>query len=306
MKSLLLCPKCMRVDLRLGSNLSLICDKCQINFSQNAHTRFYDFRSEVPSQDKGLLVEQETDFYSNNLFMQFVRANSQKKYRKVIEFLNPKVILDIGCGNGLFSENLKGIFSSYIGYEPSDLSIVKSQPFPPSDNTFLFHGDVDKKLPLREQSVDIVLFMASYDHIPQPERIIQDAWEKLKPDGYLMIVMSNYAFWVKSILNLFGGGQFFKHDHEHYCVHSPESLRDEILSFIPGAHLDMIHADDLYIPNLPKRISFFYFNYWWLIVLNKALRFFFTSILGINHRGSTMVLVFKKKDDCNFMNRDMV
>jgi SAM-dependent methyltransferase len=293
-KNFLLCPQCMKEDLQRNETAALICTKCKISYLQNPSTFFYDFRSQAPNQGKGLLIRQETDFYSNDLFMQFVRANSLKNDRGIIEALNPEVILDIGCGNGLFAESLKGLFYKYIGFEPSDVPSVKSHLSSPSDNIFLFHDDVNKTLPLKDESIDLVLFMASYDHIPSPEAIVRNAWSKLKSGGHLMIVMSNYDFWIKKILNLILGKHLFKHDREHYCVHSPESLKKEILNFIPKAHLEIIDADYLYIPNLPKKISFLYFNYWWLYILDKGLKFMITSVLGMKHRGSTMTLVFKK------------
>lgn len=294
MENILLCPQCLKDNLRRGETAKLICSECEITFHQNSSTFFYDFRSKAPSQGKGLLIEQEKDFYSNETFKNFVRAISLEKYKAIIELLEPETILDVGCGNGLFAESLREIFSLYIGFEPSDVSNEKGCLPPPADNIFLFHADVDNKLPLRDQSLDLVLFMGSYDHIPKPEGIIRDAWAKLKPEGHLMIIMSNYAFWVKNFINFLSGKELFKHDHEHYCVHSPESLKKEILNFIPEARLEMVYADDLFIPNLPKRISFFYFNDWWLCVLNRAMKFMVTSVLRLKNRGSSMIVLFKK------------
>jgi len=292
MNNILLCPHCLKENLQLEETSTLRCGRCKVTFCQNPSTFFYDFRSQVSSQDKGLLIEQELDFYSNNIFENHVRTSTRKRYKKTIQLLKPENILDIGCGTGALAETIREDFASYIGFEPSDVPNRNGCSSP--ENVFLFHDDVGKELPIRNQSIDLVLFMASYDHIPNPKLIVRDAWNKLKYGGHLMIVMSNYAFWIKSFINLMGSRTFFKHEHEHYCVHSPESLEKEILSFVPEAHLEMIDADDLYIPNLPKVVSLLYFNNWWLWALNKVLKFFCTSILRLKHRGSTMILVFKK------------
>jgi len=294
MRNDLLCPQCLKENLLRSEASQLKCTQCDITFLQNSSTFFFDFRSQSPNQDIGLLAEQEIDFYTNGIFKKFVRENTSRGYRKIIKLLKPGTILDIGCGNGSLAGSLSGLFSSYIGYEPSDLPNGEGYPFSHLDNISLFHNDTDKKLPVRDQTLDLVLFMASYDHIPHPEKIVRDAWTKLRSGGHLMIVMSNYSFWVKSILNFLGGKQLFKHNHEHFCVHTPESLTKEILNFIPEAHLENVDADDLYIPNLPKVFSFFYFKNWWLCALNNVLKFTFNFILRLKHRGSTMTLVFKK------------
>lgn len=294
MEKILYCPRCLRGYLQRNESSSTTCSACNTHFPQNPTTFFYDFRSQVSNQERGLLVEQEINFYGNEIFKDFVRTNTRKRCEEAIKQLKPKNILDIGCGSGLLAERLKGVFSSYIGYEPSDIPNGMSFAFPLPTNIFLFHDEADKKLPVHDQSLDLVLFMASYDHIPNPGPVVREAWSKLEPGGNLMIVMSNYEFWVKSIFNFLGGKEFFKHDHEHFCVHSPESLTKEILRFIPDARLKEIDANDLYIPNLPKSISFLYFSYGWLVFLNGFLKFIFNSIFRFKHRGSTMILVFTK------------
>jgi len=295
MIKILVCPKCHQVDsIAYGPKRELICSKCSAVYAQDPDTSFYEFRSKVSSQDRGLLVDQEMDFYCNDIFNEFVQSNCEKRCLAVVYQLRPKVILDIGCGNGSWAPELtKGMLSSYIGLEPSDIPCGHGASGI-SENILLIHNDPDKAFPIKDQSVDLVLFSASYDHIQMREIVVREAWAKLHSGGAMVIVMGNYGFWIKRFLNMLGGGSYFQHDHEHYCVHSPDSLEGEILSFIPDARLEKVDADDICIPNLPKALAPIYFSRWWLSFLSDGLKYLLKYVFRIKHPGSSMVMVFRK------------
>jgi SAM-dependent methyltransferase len=293
METVLLCPQCLKEKLKYD-NSTLICIKCKSSFPQESSTFFYDFRTQKFQSEKSFLIEEELDFHCNSIFQKYVGSTCMDKCRSIVKQLEPDIILDIGCGPGFFAKNIKGLFFSYFGFEPSNIPIGRGYSESPPENVFLFHDDINKKLPIRDQSIDLVLFMASYDHIEKPETVVRDAWDKLRLGGHLMIVMTNYAFWVKNLLNCLLGGGNFQHEHDHYCVHSPASLEEEILRFIPKARLERVEADDIFVPNIPKKIGFFYFNIRWVAFLNKTLKTLINFIFRLKHRGSTMALVFKK------------
>jgi len=64
----------------------------------------------------------------------------------------------------------------------------------------------------------------------------------------------------QKIINTLSGKELFENEQEHYCVHSPESLIEEVLSFAPKFSIETIDTDRLYISNLPKKLSFMYFG----------------------------------------------
>jgi hypothetical protein len=121
-------------------------------------------------------------------------------------------------------------------------------------------------------------------------------WSKLKPGGHMVLNMTNYAFWVKALVNRLTGKQLFKNEHEHFCVHSPASLDAEIRSFVPDAERVVCDSDFVYIPNLPKKVAFLYINQPFIKFLNDLTRLLLHHIFRMRERGSIMTLVFRKPD----------
>ena len=120
------------------------------------------------------------------------------------------------------------------------------------------------------------------------------AWGKLRPGGHLLINMTNYGYWLKSLANRVRGAEHFKHEHEHFCVHSAESLPTEILGIVPGAKLIHLDSDYRHLPNLPRKLSFLYFHALWIDIANLLARTLVVDICRIRNRGAVMIAVFQK------------
>jgi SAM-dependent methyltransferase len=211
--------------------------------------------------------------------------------RRAIKACDPNTVLDIGCGSGWYSFSLRDCYTTYIGLEPSDIPQDRRLCEAPPRNVLLVHNDPVKPLPVADASIEMALFLASYDHIPNRRGMLEEVWRVLRPGGFILITMTNYGFWAKRLLNVLSGQQLAKAEHDHFCVHDPRTLEEEVLEFT-GAKLVRCDADDIYLPN--SRLRLLYRSQFLLGIFNRGLRFLVHDVLACSNSGSTMTLVFQK------------
>jgi SAM-dependent methyltransferase len=286
----LLCSKCDTL-LSLEKNV-LKCPKCGNQYNKLS-SGYFDFRpgGSQPDQERGLKSHMEVGFYCNDKFQNFLSDSNLEHLKKALVKIDHKKILDIGCSNGCMFEAFNGC-EEYYGFDPSDISSISNCV--KKDSVFLVHNDVERSFPVKEESMDGVTLFASYDHLPAPAPVIKDAWSKIKPGGFLLINMTNYGFWLKALINKISGKRLFKNEHEHFCVHDPKTLEKEVGSFIDSWEVVDVDSDFVYLPNLPKKISWMYFNQCYIRILNRFAYFLFHKLLRMKNRGSLMTVVFRK------------
>ena len=97
-----------------------------------------------------------------------------------------KKILDLGCGTGRFTAELGQHFNcEVIGVEPSAamLNIARSQPAAGVE----WKQGVAEKLPLENESVDLVFMSQVFHHLEKPELAFQEIHRVLAESGYLAV-----------------------------------------------------------------------------------------------------------------------
>jgi len=85
------------------------------------------------------------------------------------------VLLDIGCGNKPFEKIFEPFVEKYIGLEYSPESGYRG-------NKADFCGDA-AFLPLANESVDTILCTEVMEHVPNPEKTIEEFYRILRPGG---------------------------------------------------------------------------------------------------------------------------
>ena len=156
-------------------------------------------------------------------------------------------ILDVGCGAGIFLHSLREIgFKNLLGIDPyNEKDIVYGNGL-----------RIQKKNIEEVQGKwDLVMFHHSFEHIPEPERVLKIVFDLLKQGGYCIIripTVSSYAW--KNY-----GMKWVQIDApRHFYLHSIKSI--EILSRKTNFELsDVIYdstafqfwGSDQYLKNIP-------------------------------------------------------
>ena len=119
-------------------------------------------------------------------------------FRDLIEQRSTKesVILDIGCGRSArMLRSLAPRFGLAIGIDPEAQQYREG-------NMIIMSGSA-YELPLRTQSVDIVVTVNVVEHLEHPKRAFDECNRVLRPNGHMLVITPNRLFpplWVGQIL----------------------------------------------------------------------------------------------------------
>jgi SAM-dependent methyltransferase len=281
------CNGCIRTSTQRGE---LVCVACDRAFAVDPLDGFYALYDLAPMQNRSLLSDEEPIL--NPAMTSFGVPLTVHTIREALRKCQPKTVLDIGCGNGGYADALSGLYTSYFGLEPSVIPTSRRMANQLGENVILVHNDPSRPLPVTKNSFDLVMFLASYDHIPNRNEVVARAWDAVKPFGFMLITMTNYGFWAKRMLNFILGREVAKQEHDHFCVHNPQTLEDEVLSSGRIGEVFWCEADNIYVPN--SRAQILYQSRLALTIANWLLRHTVNSVLRKKHAGSTMTVVFRK------------
>jgi len=140
---------------------------------------------------------------------------------------NDKVIVDVGCGEGITLEHLKKRLpdSNIFGIDVLDenISICKAH------NIDARKGDVYNLSEIVAGSIDAVIFMEVIEHLERPELAIKEIHRVLRKGGKVIMVFPNdIIFKISRILTLKFKEAFY--DAGHKKQWTPNSMIDIIKS----------------------------------------------------------------------------
>lgn len=100
---------------------------------------------------------------------------------------NPNfTVLDLGCGNGVSTHNIKG--RTVVGLELSEKQLVRASEKFPKSNFVL--GDA-RKLPFKKNTFDLIIAINMLHHVNDPEKVLKECYRVLKVGGKLLTVDPN-------------------------------------------------------------------------------------------------------------------
>ncbi len=126
-------------------------------------------------------------------------------------------LLDIGCGHGDFYAYCGPWLRSYVGIEPSRSQLPRARAKGKGLKNFKVVAGQAEKLPLKAASVDFALIKEVLDHCYDPLKVLKEARRVLRPQGLVLITLTNDQAWYKRLMpGLAGRIKAAQHDHLYY------------------------------------------------------------------------------------------
>jgi ubiquinone/menaquinone biosynthesis C-methylase UbiE len=159
----------------------------------------------------------------NNISEDFdkTRKNSWEEFETFIPYIKPnQKLADLGCGNGRFYKFIKKHCQiSYTGIDNNSPLLQKAQESYPEAK--FIKGDL-LKIPLKNDSQDIAIAIASLHHIPSNKyrtKAIKEIHRILKKNGILILTVWNLFqpkykkyIWKSRIRHLLSFGKYDSRD----------------------------------------------------------------------------------------------
>jgi ubiquinone/menaquinone biosynthesis C-methylase UbiE len=145
------------------------------------------FIREVPSHDRNLLKDFEREWKRFNSFGEEELDLLAKELFDVLppEFLQKGItVADIGCGSGRWSRWLAPKVRNIIAFDPSDAVVYAAEANKARRNIHWCKAR-GEDVPLRSNSIDLILCIGVLHHLEEPERALKEAFRVLRHGGVL-------------------------------------------------------------------------------------------------------------------------
>lgn len=97
--------------------------------------------------------------------------------------------LDLGCGQGFSTQFFKDAGFKVMGLEYDEVLVKKDQ----KNNLNVIQGDLNKKLPFKTSSFDVIMLKDAIEHLPSSYFIMEEMKRVLRPGGYLVVATCDIA-----------------------------------------------------------------------------------------------------------------
>jgi len=116
-------------------------------------------------------------------------SRREKQTMKIINQYAPNSdILDVGCGTGRITRNLEG---NVIGLDINEWNIERAKVNAP--NARFVVGDCEDMRMIPSNSYDLVVFTETLEHIPNPQRALQEVKRVLRVGGITVITVPSQS-----------------------------------------------------------------------------------------------------------------
>lgn len=113
------------------------------------------------------------------------------------------VILDVGCGSGLFFSHINHKAQTVVGVDISHKLLLKAKTnTKPFYNVHVVQADADH-LPFKNALFDAIFSFTMLQNMPAPKKTLLELKRQTRPDGKLIITGLKKAFELTSFLDLF-------------------------------------------------------------------------------------------------------
>lgn len=130
----------------------------------------------------------------------FNEIRAKQEYSRYIDYVTQvtnsshKTLLDVGCGNGWTS-----FLFSQIGKKTVGIDLHKDFFEPSLNENLKFQSESIMQLSFADNSFDIVTTHECLEHVPQPQKALDEMSRVLKPGGVIVVVGPNLLSIVHSL-----------------------------------------------------------------------------------------------------------
>ncbi len=107
------------------------------------------------------------------------------------ELLKNRLVLDVGCGVGLYIPLVSKYAINVIGLDYSDISLREAKDNIQEmkiDNVHFIHGDAEF-LPIFDNQLDVVYSLGVLHHTPNTAQAIDEIYRVLRPNGVAVVML---------------------------------------------------------------------------------------------------------------------
>jgi ubiquinone/menaquinone biosynthesis C-methylase UbiE len=178
-----------------------------ISFDQHGQPQF------IVDQTNGLSESQDNQLLQDALLDGYISKVAQDlkewvRHQVVIASRGQKIdLLELGGGTGAFFDSMKGLVGSYINVEPGQVALYEQDLKRLAHHQYGAIKCSAEDIPLADGSVDVVVSIASLDHIPDYQKALREAARLLRNDGVFILTLNNRRSWWKVLLS---GSEYLK------------------------------------------------------------------------------------------------
>jgi ubiquinone/menaquinone biosynthesis C-methylase UbiE len=129
------------------------------------------------------------------------------KYKKALENVNVagKSVLDVGCGSGLFFNQVKGQADLVVGVDISSRLLAKSKEQSRNfQNVFVLQADVDH-LPFKDCFFDDIFAFTMLQNMPKPTETLCEIKRVAKAGSKIVVTGLKRAFTLEKFIDILEG-----------------------------------------------------------------------------------------------------
>ena len=142
-------------------------------------------------------------------------------------------MLEVGGATGVFFDWVKETACTYINIEPCPMLLDEKALERLKDSRYMCIKCSGEDIPLQDESVDIILAISSFDHIPDHRKALREIKRLLRKNGLFILTLNNRRSWWKSLLS---GSDYLKKREEliakdHYIQWSFSECESNLSQF---------------------------------------------------------------------------
>ena len=167
------------------------------------YIRFLEGKAVIVWREKRKVIQQYDA--SSEMYEGLYGEEQQAKYSKALENinLNGRMVLDVGCGSGLFFEKVAGKAEMVVGIDVSLRLLLKAKEQTKIyGNTHVLLADADH-LPFKKGSFDLVFSFTVLQNMPKPKETLLEIKRVVRVEGRVVVSGLRKAFGLSAFLDLF-------------------------------------------------------------------------------------------------------